>query len=97
MSEDKETYGKPNCRHEDTTPIVNLPGVSRCDKCGEVMRPKRTRYEWLRSLSVEGLADELPVIVEQFDNVDYCKCECDDDYCPHPKKCLAIWLMEEVE
>ena len=37
MSEDKVTYGKPNCKHEATTPIVNLPGVSRCDECGEVM------------------------------------------------------------
>ena len=47
MSEDKVTYGKPNCRHENTTPIINLPGMSRCDECGEVMRrPKLTRYEW---------------------------------------------------
>jgi hypothetical protein len=38
MSEDKETYGKLNCRHETTTPIINLPGMSRCDECGEVLR-----------------------------------------------------------
>ena len=46
MSEDKAVYGKPNCKHEATTPIVNLPGMVRCNECGEVMRPKRTRYEW---------------------------------------------------
>lgn len=31
-------YGKPDCPHEATTPIINLPGMVRCDKCGEVMR-----------------------------------------------------------
>jgi len=92
MSEDKATYGKQNCRHEATTPIINLPGMVRCDKCGEVMRPKLTRYEWLRSLTVEQLAEELAE-----NGLDYCMDDCDDDDCPHEAKCVARWLMEEVD
>lgn len=94
MSEDKETYGKPNCRHEATTPIINLPGMVRCDKCGEVMRPKRTRYEWLRSLTVEKLANELTGLTICA-GLDYCNnCEDHDYDC---SQCCIEWLMEEVE
>lgn len=84
-------YGKLDCRHEATTPIIDL-GLNRCDECGEVMRPrpKLTRYEWLRRLSVEEVAKKLFALK-------LLCLDCKKDRCPGPMQCYKAWLMEEVE
>lgn len=90
MSEDKVIYGKPDCKHkESTTPIINLPGMERCDGCGEVVRPKLTRYECLRSLTLEELSEDLVGDITEFllELIGH----------PHPVGVCKAWLMEEVD
>lgn len=68
-----------------------------------------TRLEWIRSLTAEELAHELTWVtvglIAKIHRGEYCRWLCKDklidrtrtDICPHPEKCLAIWLMEEVD
>lgn len=54
-----------------------------------------TRYEKIKSMDVEELANVI--ISDDIYIDDFCKGECDlDDGCPHPEECCKKWLLEEV-